>query len=84
MAVRNTGKWCFSGFGFSGVSAQGSRVVDRPSHGDLRLLVRDRGIVFGYRPAPGYAGSDSFLITLPSGTGYEFNLAVTVHVKPAG
>ncbi len=82
MAVRNAGKWCFSGMRFSGTSTQGSRLVDNAAHGEVRLLVRDEGLIFGYRPAPAYAGPDSFLITMPSGTGYDFNLAVTVAVAP--
>lgn len=83
MAVRNTGRWCFGGFGFSGVSPQGSRVVDSPAHGEVRLLVREDRILFGFRAHAGYAGSDSFLITMPSGLGDEINLAVTVVVAPA-
>jgi hypothetical protein len=69
MHVQNTGRWCFSGFGFSGTSAAGSRVVETASHGEVRLLVREGGIVFGYRPKPNYTGPDDFLISMPSGTG---------------
>ncbi len=33
MQVQNTGRWCFSSFGFSGLDAEGSRIVDKPEHG---------------------------------------------------
>ena len=83
MKVQNTGRWCFSSFGFSGVNAEGSRIVDRPAHGELRLLTATVGIRFGYRPAAGYTGSDSFLISMPGGVGLDMDIAVTVHVTPA-
>ncbi len=83
MVVRNDATWCFTGFRFSGTSPAGSRIVEPAEHGEVRLLLRGGGIVFAYRPTPGYAGPDGFLITMPSGAGYDFNLAITVRVTPA-
>lgn len=82
MALRNTGQWCLGSIAVSGASSSGARVVDAPNHGELRLKVVDGGVVFVYRPGPGYQGSDRFLISLPSGGGSDFNLAASVTVDP--
>lgn len=82
MSLRNTGQWCMGSIGLSGVSSSGARIVDQPNHGELRMNVVGGGIIFVYRPAPGYRGSDRFLITMPSGNGYEYNLAASVTVDP--
>lgn len=83
MHVANTGRWCFGGLGLSGVTSSGTRIIDQPAHGQLRLMVREAGVAFGYRPAANYAGSDRFLIRMPGVVGgYETNVAVTVHVTP--
>ncbi len=84
MVLVNTGAWCFSGFGLSGVDTSGSTLVNHPSAGEVRVLPERGGVAFGYRPKPGFAGSDDFLIAMPTGFGYEINLAVsvTVAVKP--
>lgn len=66
----------------SGPSSSGARIVDQPSHGELRLKVVDGGVVFVYRPGAGYQGSDRFLIALPSGGGSDYNLAASVTVDP--
>ncbi len=82
MSLRNTGQWCAGSVGFSGVSSRGTRIVDQPSHGELRIKVVDNGVLFIYRPGAGYQGSDGFRITMPSGNGYDLNLAASVNVEP--
>ncbi len=81
MSLRNTGQWCGGSFGFSGVSPNGARVVGQPRHGELRMKVVDNGVMFIYRPAAGYQGDDGFRITMPSGSGYDLNLATSVSVE---
>ena len=46
------------------------------------MKVVDGGVVFVYRPGAGYQGWDRFRITMPSGNGYDFNLAASVSVEP--
>ena len=82
MSLRNTGQWCVGSIGISGPSSAGARVVDQPNHGELRMRVVDGGVVFVYRPGAGYRGSDRFLISMPSGGGYDYNLAASVTVDP--
>jgi hypothetical protein len=82
MRVVNTGRWCFSGMSWSGDTANGTSLVNPPSHGQVRLLIRNDTFLYGYRPSPGYVGSDDFLIAMPSEVGLSTNLAVTVSVRP--
>jgi hypothetical protein len=63
-------------------SLLGSDLVNHPSHGDTILRIDQNVVEFGYLPRPGYAGSDAFLIGLPTDSGVESNLAVTVRVVP--
>ncbi len=82
MSLRNTGQWCVGSIGMSRSSSAGTRVVDQPNHGELRMKVVDGGVVFVYRPGSGYQGSDRFLISMPSGGGSDYNLAASVSVDP--
>lgn len=83
MTVTNSGRWCFSGFGFSGVNAAGSTVYAQPANGEVRLLMQPNAVVFGYRPKPGFAGGDRFSVLMQSGIyGIESHIVVSVAVKP--
>lgn len=82
MSLRNTGQWCAGSLVLSVTSGSGARIVDRPNHGELRMGSVSGGIMFIYRPGPGYQGSDSFLIAVPAAGGYDFNLAASVTVIP--
>lgn len=82
MSLQNTGQWCAGSLAMSTVSGSGARIVDQPNHGELRIVPVSGGIVFLYRPGSGYQGSDRFLIAVPAGAGYDFNLAASVTVAP--
>ena len=82
MSLHNTGQWCAGSLTMSASSGSGARIVDRPNHGELRMGPISGGIMFIYRPGPGYQGSDSFLIALPAGGGYDYNLVASVTVTP--
>lgn len=83
VTLRNTQQWCYGGFGISGVSSSGIRVVDQPGHGELRLFIQPTGMILAYRPKPGFTGSDSFLVGVPSGYGgLDINYAASVTVDP--
>jgi len=80
MEVKNTGRWCFNGFGWSGDTVEGSSIAAKPDHGEVRLIVRGNSLLYGYRPGPGFSGHDSFLIEVPSGIGESVNLAISGQV----
>ena len=82
MSLRNTGQWCLGSLSLSDSSTNGARIVDQPSHGELRMRILPNGIVFIYRPLADYQGSDRFRITVPSGFGLEYNLATSVSIDP--
>lgn len=82
MSLRNTGQWCMGSIGMSEASSRDARILTPPNHGELRMQIGDRGVVFIYRPVPGYQGSDRFMIAVASVGGADYNLAASVTVDP--
>lgn len=64
--VKAGSQWCFDGFEVGGLSTAGQSIEQAPSHGQLRLVPRPGAVIVGYRPKPGYIGSDHFRIGVPS------------------
>ena len=82
MYVVNRDAWCFSGFAFISGGTAPAEVYSKPSHGDLRTFLQPGGLTFGYRPKPGFSGSDSFTILVPTGfLGIDSHLKVAVEVQ---
>jgi len=67
MSLRNTGEWCMGSVGMSGVAANGAHVVDQPDHGELRVKTIPAGVVFVYRPSPGYLRHSHNLLVIMAG-----------------
>ena len=64
--VKPNSQWCYDGIRVGGTTTEGQRIVTPPSHGTLRLVHQPGAVAFGYRPTPGFSGSDHFRISLPS------------------
>lgn len=79
--VMTNSQWCFDGVTRSGDSTEGQRIIDPPSHGQVRLVRQPGAIVFGYRPAPGFVGTDRFRIAVPTEIETTY-LAATATVTP--
>ncbi len=81
LSVKPNSQWCFDGISLSNTQTEGQAIATAPSHGELRLVHQPGAVVFGYRPAPGFTGSDRFRISIP-GTIESFYIAGNVTVGP--
>jgi hypothetical protein len=81
--VQNNGKRCWWAAGFSGLSLDGLSLQSRPSHGDAIARGGQGTALIGYRPQPGYAGSDNFVVEFPTDyAGASISLSMDVTVVP--
>ncbi len=64
--VRPDSQWCFDGIGLGNTITEGQAIATPPAHGELRLVRQPGAVVFGYRPAPGFTGTDRFRISVPA------------------
>jgi hypothetical protein len=82
--VKNANRWCFKGVTLSGPWGSGSsaNLTEPPTHGEVRIITRAQGIFMGYRPAPGYTGSDRFVVSLWGAGGFRIAYTASVIVLP--
>jgi hypothetical protein len=84
MFVANNQQWCSVRFHSSVPGAQPNQsgsIMRLPTHGDARISTGPSGVLFWYRPAPQFTGSDEFVVEYGSGTQ---TVAVTVRGPQGG
>jgi len=81
ITMSNDGGWCWLQFGQSfraNVFVPNATIVERPAHGELDVEKMKDRVSLAYRPTPGFAGADRFVVQTDGPLPHTIPVAVEV------